>query len=103
MSRKDGVKDKTEKIKSLEEAKAVSAQAGKKLTDDEVSKAVGGANLRGMPPRRTELITCPYCTKLFTSDQYITHVVACRMRERIKQEENNESPDSAIPGKIDLF
>ena len=40
MSRKDGVKDKTEKIKSLEEAKA----AGKKLTDDEVGKVAGGLN-----------------------------------------------------------
>jgi len=78
-------------------------KAESKLTDDEVSKAVGGSDLRGMPPRKTEPITCPYCSRRFTLDQYKTHVVACRMREHNKQEENNESPDSAIPGKIDLF
>ena len=100
MSRKDEVKDKTEKIKSLEEAKAVSAQAGKKLTDDEVSKAVGGSNLRGTPPRKTEPITCPYCTRRFPYDQYKTHYVACRTRERNRQE-NNDGPDLTVPGTMD--
>ena len=76
-------------------------KAESKLTDDEVSKAVGGSDLRGMPPRRTEPITCPYCTRLFPYDLYITHVVACKAREKNKQEENNDGPDLTVPGTMD--
>ena len=43
------LKDKVDQTATLEDAKDIIAQAGKKLTDDEVSEAAGGAGVDDDP------------------------------------------------------
>ena len=68
-------------------------KAESKLTDDEVSKVIGGLTVRGA-------FQCPHCRVAIRIEDYSAHVAACKARERNRQE-NNDGPDLTVPGTMD--
>jgi len=71
-------KDTVEQVQDLNEAKAVIAEAGMLLSDDEASAVAGGEG---------EVFACPYCPARFTSQ------AECEYHQSLHRRLNNGSYD----------